>query len=387
VTRGAVAVAALLVARVAVADEPPLAGYVPGDGFVLRNADDTFKLRLGLQSAIHAQVSADGKATIEDPFLAVRPNIGGNVYRTWIRFYTSLELAANPVFLLDSYVEVQPWDALGVVVGQQSTPFSRHQYSYSPTRLLLPDWDPVATYFWTGRDKGATLKGSLADHTVDWWAGAYLGVPLRQFETVRGNYQLVGRLAVNPAGSLGTTEFAYAEKDEPAPLRYSLAVDGFLSKLNTATENFNPSDFEFNATPGPTTTANQGLGVDAILQSSRVMATAEGYYRRTDSRNGLPPFTAIGAFAQVGVLVYQRDVDVATRFSWVNPNVDVGHDQAFGIELGSTYYIHGQLAMKARYGYGHQSGPADGSTTVGGARLLTVPGPIHVATVQLNLAF
>lgn len=366
----------------------PQAGFYPDQGFVLRTEDERYKLKIGFQAAIRGQVIfGEGKPKVSGPFLTLRPNMGGNIYKKWIRYYASLELAANPVYLLDTYVEIQPCDAFGVDVGQQSTPFSRHEFIFGPHQLLFPEWNMVADYFWTGRDKGVTVFGSALEHKLEWWIGGYLGTPLRQFDTIRGNYQFIARLAVNPAGPVGNTEFAYAEKDRPAPFRYSMAVNGFVSKLETAIENFNPSTFKFDTVPSGNTTVNRGLGADFFLQSSRVMALIEGYVRRTDPRDGQPDYTSVGAWGQVGTLLYKRDLDASLRVTWADVNVARSGDQGFGGEIASNYYIHApNLALKLRYGFGHQAGDPD-ATASGGARLLLPPGDIHVVTAQINASF
>ena len=90
-----------------------------------------------------------------------------------------MELAGNPPYLLDSYIEAQPIDEFAVRFGQQFTPFSRHEY-LGPQEILFPDWNIVANYFWTGRDKGLTVFGDVADQKLQYWVGLYGGSPLRQ---------------------------------------------------------------------------------------------------------------------------------------------------------------------------------------------------------------
>lgn len=371
------------------ADARAEGGYFSGKGFVLRSSDEAFKLRVGLQSALRGQVRIDGKAQVVSPFMTLRPILEGSIYKKWIRYWTSLELASNPVYLLDSYVEIQPLDAIGVRLGQQWTPFSRHEAISGPHQLLMPEWDVVSDYFWTGRDKGATIFGSFADQKIDYSVGAYLGNPLRQFTTIRGNYMFLARLSVSPNGPVGS-EYAYADDaDTPAPFRWAFAVNGATSKVTPATENFNPSTFKFDVVPTNVTNINQTLGADFFVQSPRVVALAEGYVRRTDPNSTGADYTSIGGFVQAGVLVYERKVDVAARFSWADVNIDADHDNGFGIEAASSWYLHApNVVFKLRYGYGSQMTPPDGSTTSSGAApLILSPGRLHVMTVQVNTAF
>jgi hypothetical protein len=376
----------------------PVSGWIPGQGFVVRSADEeSYKLRVGLQAAYRASVTIDKSDTqFRNPFFALRPVLAGNLYKKWITFYTTLELNTNPPYLNDSLVQIQPWDEFGLVVGQQYTPYSRHEYLYGPTQLLFTDWNIVADYFWTGRDKGITFQGSCADHHLDWWVGGYLGAPLRQFDVIQGNYSFIARLALNPQGATGNTEFAYAEnaeKDEPAPLRTSFSIQGYTNRIQPGTQNFNSSSFKFvtEPTPGVAAAVNHGAGIDGYLQSSNVMAMAEGYYRRTEPHSGVPDYSSVGAFAQVGVLVYERLVDVALRGTWADVNVTGGHSgegRFLGGEIGGTWYVRAPvLAVKLRYGYADQKGPSDGTSKLAGAALIIPEGQVHVVTAQLNVTF
>lgn len=365
----------------------PLAGYVAGRGFYLRSSDEAFALRLRLQSAIRAEgYLHEGRPHLASPFLTVRPVLEGNLYRPWIRFWTSLELASNPAYLLDSYVEVQPTPGFGVRVGQQWTPFARHAAVRGPEELLMPEWDPVASYFWSGRDKGLTLFGSLVDRKVDWSLGAYLGLPLRRFTPVRGNYLFVARVAVNPMGALEQSEVPYASPDAPRT-RYSIGVSAYTAKQDRAVENLNPSTFMFDTVPDGRRTVNHTVGVDVAVQTSRFSFLGEGYFRYNDARNQSSHFAQAGAFAQAGVMVFRRDLDVALRGSWADVNLDVDNTRTLAGEVSSTYYVHGpMLALKLRYGLVDQVGVGNGATA-GPAELPITPGRFHILTLQLTTAF
>ena len=324
--------------------------------------------------------------------MTLRPLIEGNIYKKWIRFWTSLELASNPMYLLDSYVELQPLDLLGVRVGQQWTPFSRHEAIYGPMDLLMPEWSPVADYFWSGRDKGVTVFGSTADQMFDYALGAYLGSPLRQFQHIQGNYLAVGRLGISPMGPVGN-EYGYTDATKPAPVRVAVGVNGYASKATSSVENFNPSTFKFETTVTGETTKNQAGGADVMLVTPRVVSLVEGYIRTTDPGKGVAKYTSVGGFAQVGFLLYKRELDANVRFSIADVNIDQSHDVGYGIEGGGTWYLHApSVYIKLRYAFGHQQMPSSattndaGQTFSAGAPLVIPPGSVHVMTLQLNTA-
>jgi len=162
------------------AEKKPPAGYVPGTGFVIQSDDAAYRLRVGLQAAYKFEpVYQDGDFQDRNTFFVLRPIMSGNFLREWIHFWTSFEFAANPPYLLDSYIEIFPWKEFGLRIGQQFTPYDRHEY-FGPQEILFPEWAPVSEYFWPGRDKGVTAMGTLAEQ-LEYWLGVYSGTPLRQF--------------------------------------------------------------------------------------------------------------------------------------------------------------------------------------------------------------
>jgi hypothetical protein len=327
-------------------------------------------------------VRLDGKAQLANPFMTLRPISEGSVYESWIRYRTSLELAASPAYLLDAYVEIQPWNEVGVRLGQQPTPLSRHEALVGPAQLLLPEWDSVAGYFWTGRDKGIAALGTIGG-IFDYTVGAYVGTPLRQFEPIRGNYQFVARLGLEPEGPVDS-EAAYA-----APLRWAVGLSGATSKANLGVENVNPSTFELEAVSSGQTNRSHELAADFLLQSRCVMGLVEGYLRRIEPAGGGPSYTSAGGFAQVGVLVYRRDVDAVMRGSFIDVNLEAKHDDALALEVGANWYVSApSVVLKTRYAYGSQMHPTENAGgTSNGAPLLATPGAFHLITAQLGVVF
>jgi hypothetical protein len=351
--------------------------------------DESYKLRIGLQTGIKAEaIYRDNEFQDRSPFFVVRPLITGNLFKPWIQFWTSMELARNPPYLLDSYVDIVPWKEFGIRAGQQFTPFSRHEY-YGPQQLLFPEWAPVAEYFWSGRDKGITALGVLGGGFVEYWAGFYGGSPLRQFTTIAGNYVLEGRITVNPTGSpVGATEYPYiVGKDGPAPFGFSFNLNGYYGKIQSAVENFNPTSFSFVAMPSGETTKDGTLGADVFIQASRFVFFTEAYWRRTNPEgNDIPDYTSVGIWGQAGYMLVDNLLDVAARVNWLDPSDDLSNDTFWSVEGEFNYYISApNLVLKLRYGYGHQETP--GEDELGPVALAITPGKTHIVTLQLNLAF
>ena len=361
-------------------------GYTPDGGFSLLSPDGRYRLRIGLDAGFKLSPTyRDGAFQDREAFFVLRPFMEGNLFRPWIQYRLSLELAANPPYLLDAYVDVRPIHALAIRGGQQSTPFSRHK-SFDPHQILFPDWALTAEYFWSGHDKGATVIGFSNDDKVIGYLGLYSGSPLRQFTTVAGNYIAEGRITVSPMGKTGDDEYPYITSAGPLPFRLSFTAEGYYGKVTSGTENFDANSFLFVFTPSNAIMRRGAAGLDALLEVGRVVVFAEGYYMHTNPGTGSADYTSFGAWGQVGVLLLPRFLDVAVRFNWVNPSTGLSNDRLLAAEAQVAWYIDApNLILKLRYGIGDQQSP--GMTALGSVQLPAQAGREQVITLQLNVSF
>ena len=371
-------------AEEAAAPSASLSSHPAAEGFFIASPDGQDRLRVGLNAIYKLEPrTLNGDWQNRDAIYAVRPFVSGTVIRQWIRFLTEAELAQNPPYLLYSYLELRPRAEIGFRIGQQDTPISRHE-NFGVMRTLLPETDVVAEYFWTGRDKGITAFGALADERVDYYAGVYGGSPLRQFTTLAGNYVLEARATVNPMGRMPESEFAYALAGAPSDTRVSFTLQGYYGKVEDATENFNPNTFNFQPAATGMTDRKGAGGADVWLLAGPVSAYAEAYWRRTDPA-GAAAYQSVGAWGQVGVRILPGRLDAAVRTSWANPSTALVGDRFLGGEAQLACYVAApRLIVKLRYGISDQRSP--GSAALGAVTLPAVAGRTQVGTLQVNLA-
>jgi hypothetical protein len=377
----------------AVHEEPapsePVAGYSPEDHFFLRSADGRYQLSLDLQTGFKFEpVLRDGAMQNRAAFTVLRPGFSGHLYRPWFKYRLAVELAHDPVYLLDAWFALAPWEALQVRIGQQKTPISRHE-SYNNAEILFPDFSVVAGYFSTGRDKGVTVEGAPFGGRLEYFAGIYSGSPLRQITVIDGNYVALARVTVSPLGRVGRTEYPYAVEAR-TPFRPSFSLQGYASKVALAPENFDASTFSFKVgTPNGAPTKQAAGGADVLVEGGRLVFFGEGFVRRTDpgaDANGVdaPSYTSWGAWAQVGVLIYAKLIDAALRFEYLDPSISLSRDRFISGEVEASCYIDApRLVLRARYAHADQASPADAGSVV---LPVSTPGKYDVFTLQLNLA-
>lgn len=362
-----------------------VAGWYPDEGFAIKSEDGNYKLRVGLQAGYRFEPYwLDGTAQPRRNFFVLRPIIEGHIFREWIRFWTSFEFSQNPPYLLDSYVELQPWKQFGLRIGQQYTPLSRHEY-VGPHQLLFPDWASVADFFWTGRDKGITALGSVLGGKLDYYVGGFGGSPLRQFVTFPGTWVAMARLTVNPMGPVASNEVPYIASSTSVPRRVSFTVQGASGDYALAAANLNPSAFRFDIEDTGVRSKQTTGSLDLWLQGPRFSFLAEAYMRRKD-QSDFKPFRASGLWGQAGVMVWDRTMDVGARFNWLNASDHLKNDKGYSLEGQVGYYPLHTLNLQAhvRYGYGRQQNP--GTEDLGAVTLLLPPGKNHLLTLQIMIA-
>ncbi|MCY1023044.1 porin [Pyxidicoccus sp. MSG2] len=391
---GGLAVAALLAPARGWADDdedskedgPSLTGgFDRQKGFHLQSADGNYLLGLGLQAGYKIEpIFVDGEAESRTAFSFLRPILKGNIYRPWIRFWTSLEMAAFPIYVLDSFVEVQPIDAVGLRAGQQYTPLSRHE-SWGPQQILFPEFAPIANYFWTGRDKGVTFLGTT-EH-LEYYAGIYSGSPLRTITSEPGRYQLNARLTCSPMGKPGYGElpFIMSGDKEPPPLNVSFTVQGAGGEVEQIQENFNPEAGIFKIEREGVRRFATG-SVDVFVQARRFSFFGEAYLRRTDPPGDAAHFTSFGAWVQADYVFYKKVLDAGVRLSYLDASGNVDNDLLYVGEAQLAWFVDAPyLALKLRYQIAHQESPDPAAAT--GLSLAKDPGTTNLITLQVNLSF
>ena len=250
----------------------------------------------------------------------VRPHISGNLIRPWLEYWCSFEFNSFPPFLLDCYVDARPWKFFGIRGGQFWTLLSRHEY-LGPQEVLFPDWATSADYFWTGRDRGVQLFGET--NYVDYYASFTAGTTLTQTASVPGNFQLMGRVDINPLGRMGATEMPFVASEDPVPFRFSFALQGVYGRVNPNGVGFNSSAFLQLNQQGERT---QAIGaVDLLVQWGRFGFFGEFYGRHVEPRD-VPtlPFTQYGAWAQAHYTFFRRILDFARALRLDRSEHDAG---------------------------------------------------------------
>lgn len=316
------------------------------DGMGMRSADDEFSLSLHLLTQLrYAHVEREGGR--DDGFRAVlvRPALRGAAFRPWIQYFVQFELAGTPA-LLDAEIIVHPIPEIGLKVGQFLTPFSR-EFLVPPGALLFPDFAPSNVLFRDNRDTGAMLFGGLFRRHVEYFLAAVNGNGINQGGNDNAEPEWIGRLVATVIGKNAYTEIPQLVDDD---VSLSFGAGGSHSQTEQTATSVNP-------TTGATTTARLGstpttkLGADVALHAGPVSLQAEAYARTIGSGGGVSRSVARGGFAQLGVFVVPKTLEVAARGDVIElaSNRGLTNERVDG---GLVYYVReNHLKLQLAYAW------------------------------------
>jgi hypothetical protein len=360
-------------------------GFVHGQGFRIGSEDGNYRLRIGVQAIFKLEptwISGEGRQA-SVPIGIMRPRIDGFIYRPWIRYWISAEFNQLPPFLLDAFVELQPYEMFGLRLGQQLTPFSRHEW-LGIQEIAFPEWAVVANYYWLGRDKGVMGFGN--SDFVQYYAGLFQGSPVRQARTIPGDFHLTGRVTFTPMGRMDNELPFILNETGEVPFRVSFTIEGYYGLLSTDAVTLNPTSGLIVTEGIISRTRKTIFGGDFMVQDGRFTMFAEAFGGRFHP-DGIQAYDTWGVWAQADYVLVGRWLDFGVRGNYLEPDTSVAHDRFMTGELMLAWYVDAPyLSFRLRYAVGHQENPggfANGAlVSPEGATTAFPVGTSHLVTLQ-----
>lgn len=274
-----------------------------------------------------------------------RPALRGVAVRKWLSYFVQWELAGT-VTLLDAEIVAQPAPEIGVKVGQFVTPFTR-EFLVPPFLLLFPDFAPSNILFRSGRDAGAMLLGQVFDKRLEYFAAAVNGNGLNRGGNDNAQLAWIGRLGVNVVG-----RHPYSETPQLSVDSASLALGTNASYAETEA-----TTTTLDAQTGTSTVRRLGsapttkLGADVVVHAGPVSFASEIYTRTVRTASGGRE-VARGGFAQGGVFVVPRTIELAARLDLVDLDAYRGGTLDKRLDGAATWYVReNHLKLQLRYAY------------------------------------
>lgn len=323
----------------------PVNGYYLPDkekatiGFRTKDGNYSFNLGFRFQSRFTYRDNSEDHGETDKSDIDVRRArlcFGGNVYSKDINYYVELDGDSFEINTRDYYVWWSPLDEFNVKTGYFKVPANR-QWNSSGFKLLLQDRSIACDAFKQDRDYGLDVFGRPFDGHAEYHAAVF-----------RGTGQ-------NPAETFGKDENIDNELLSVLTARYYPL--GWYDSYNIASgwdETSLKREEGFKAVIGASVVNSAKVGdrkledTDSILggfdlgvRYKRFTWDSEYYLRENDPEGGGDSTTSDGFYTQAGYFVLPQKLELAARYSSLDPDNDLPDDFQKEYTAGINYYFRG----------------------------------------------
>jgi phosphate-selective porin OprO/OprP len=360
-----------------------LVSYKEGKGFVFQTGDGRFELDIGGrvqvrytlfdldEDFVNAPGGREDTQSIDIP--RARFWAQGRMYYPGLTYMLQVDFTGSGGDILrDAFLDYLPIPEIGVRAGQFKTMYARQEMT-SSGRQQFVDRSIATNAMRLERQLGAILYGTGFQQKLEYYSGLFNGNGRNRTNTDT-NFAYVTRLVANPFGPMPYEESDVTYSDTPL-----MALGGSYvynkvrgDEISTAAR-LDPNDstkIVTGTTVGqqapilrtvqPFFNSVQNLGrvgvnfnqwgADWAMRWRGFSAAAEYYFAAIDTNRVLtaPPFgpdpgdfNAAGWYAQAGYFLIPKKLEAAFRWSELDPNDDVDHNDQREIRGALGYYFNG----------------------------------------------
>jgi len=329
--------------------------FTSADGKFSNSVGGMFQVRYTYMDLDDSNNTATRKAQSSSKFELKRIKLlfNGHAYSPDLTYKLSLNFSnitggttTNGGLMEEAWMNYRLYDELQFRFGQDKVQFAR-QWITPSTALQFVDVSPVTSAFAPGYDTGVAINGKVAKGVVNYSIAAMGGVGQNTFRTTTDN-AFAARVVVNPLGDM-----KYGEPDlenSAKPLvsvganfyRDAIAVGetnnlgytksagwyGIGSPLMPASQRFtNGEQLDFNS-----------IGVDTAFKWQGLSVASEYFYAEAKGEDST--LRADGFYAQAGYFVIPSKVELAYRYSYLDPNNKVANDHWIENTVAASWYIN-----------------------------------------------
>lgn len=347
--------------------------YKLGEGFTFTSADKKYQGSIGgLMQLLYMYTDLDDAnntavKTVQDSskFQMNRVKLFFNGYALTPDLTYKLQLNITQSNILstgktieEAYLNYRFIDEAQLRFGQDKVSFAR-QFIISSAAQQFVDLSHVTTAFAPGYDFGLQLYGKFANGLITYNTGVFGG---KGQGTVNGgnDHAIAARLAVNP---LGEVKYVEADIDYSEKPLVSFGANYFGDTVKT-TDTTNLNIFSSNGwvgigsslmpaggkfAVGEKLNINE-LGFDGVFKWRGFSAQGEYFVGQADGQSSHNTLRAQGFYAQAGYFLIPRQLEVAARYAYLDPNRDVARDHWVESTGAVSWYINKHnLKIQADY--------------------------------------
>lgn len=369
--------------------------YKLGEGFNFTSADEKFSASIGgLYQIRYTMLDLDDvnnvpKKSAQDSskfeLRRIKLLLNGYAYSKDLTYKLALNFAniaagttSNGGLLEETWVNYRLLDELQVRVGQDKVQFGR-QYLTPATALQFVDQSVVTNAFTPTYDTGMMIHGKVAGGIFNYNIAGYGGTGQNTYRATTDN-AFAARITVNPLGDMKYAESDVERSEKPL---LSIGSNYYHNNLNAGTEqtygtgntmSFMKSGtgwFGIGNTLMPAAkkfTAADALdinmfGVDTAFKFNGLSVTGEYFFGEAEGQKTHNKLFAQGFYTQAGYFIVPKTVEVAYRYSYLDPNRDVSNDHWIENAVAASWYINNHnLKLQADFTNIHKQ-PSIASTT------------------------
>jgi len=307
----------------------------------------------------------DSNSTIEDNgafnLPRTRLRLDGYAYYTWLKYKvqydftgqtystaTSLSIpdpSALPANLSvsnrrgpdlrDLYFDIARNPRATVRVGQFKAPLGIQELTSSGEQEFV-DRSIASENFAPSRQQGAMLWGTSFGKKFSYDAGVFNGNARNVVTNDNPGYMYAARIHWDPSGEYKLSEAAVDHPDHP---NWTI---GLAYMLNTTEASLLKTAESLQQTTGE---AYWGF------KHKNLFALADYYKRTQEIAGGAPDVDSDGGIAQIGFFLVPRKIELALRYSILDPNKDASNDKVTESRVGFGYYFSKhELKFQSDYG-------------------------------------
>lgn len=321
--------------------------YKLGKGFTFTSPDEKFQLSMGarLQSRYTFTDNETGQDTSEFRVRRMKLFMSGYAYTKDLTYKLQVNFADSSKLFEDAWLNYRLVDEAQILFGQEKVQFARQEITSSGAQQFVDRANATDT-FKVGRDTGLMLHGKVAKGLLNYNLGGYGGVGQNTLRTTNNN-ALAARVAFNPLGDMPYSEADLEHSEKPL---VSIGANYFMDTLKkTSATAFETNNLTFAGSNGWLKGSSFGatekvdintFGIDAAFKWMGFSAQGEYFVGQADGQTSNNTLRAHGFYAQAGYFIIPKQLEVATRYSYVDPNRDSANDLRTEASGAISYYFN-----------------------------------------------
>ncbi|MBE7548799.1 porin [Candidatus Kuenenia stuttgartiensis] len=323
--------------------------YTPDDkksALSIRTTDGNYSLNIGALLQMQYEYKDkdddfDESDTQNIDIRRARLNFGGNIYSKDLHYYIGIDGDKFDVGVRDFYVYWTPFDELNTKIGYFKVPFNRQRLASSAT-LLLQERSIASEFFDQDRDYGVDLYGKPFDGYMEYHAAVFQGAGEDQADWFQGKDNFDNELMFvlnaryNPFG-----KYNYYDETDLAYSDTLKATIGASVAFNGKRKDVKEEDYD-----------NITGVVDCGLVYKGISWNNEYYLMSRDPESGGESLESEGFHTQLGYFVLPKKLELAGRYSVIDPDDDISNDIQREYTFGVNYYFRGHRS-KIQADFGH----------------------------------